>query len=98
MNPVDYDKRVINRNFEKGIISKEEYENFLKALPDLEDQSEVIDVSLYDDDSESEAEAEAETGGETNPGENVGQDVPPTNIDGVIAVETPREISGISNE
>ena len=92
MNPVDYDKRVIDRNFEKGIVSREDYEKLLKGLPDLEDQSEVIDVSLYDDDSESESD------GETSPEENAGQDIPPTDMDGVTAVETPEEISGLSNE
>ena len=37
-----YDKRVVRRNIRKGLISREEYEKYLEALPDMSDNV-VID-------------------------------------------------------
>lgn len=39
---VAYDKRLLERNVTKGIVSKADIEAHLKALPDLKDQSDNI--------------------------------------------------------
>lgn len=38
------DKRIIERNIEKGLVTKEEYERELGALPDLDGAFERVDV------------------------------------------------------
>ena len=49
-----FDKRVVMRNIEKGVVSKSEYHKHIKALEDLSDQCEELDVSMSDDDREKE--------------------------------------------
>jgi pyrimidine operon attenuation protein/uracil phosphoribosyltransferase len=55
MNSTLFDKRVISRNIDKGILSQDEYHKHLNNLEDLSGKCEEIDVSLYDDDKEDEA-------------------------------------------
>lgn len=45
-NPLLFDKRVVERNIKKGLITREEYEKYLSALPDVSDQAEVIQARL----------------------------------------------------
>jgi hypothetical protein len=44
------DKRVIERNIKKGLVSRETFEKHLTALPDVADQAETIQARLGDDD------------------------------------------------
>jgi len=48
-NPMQYDKRVVERFIRAGVVKREDYEKYLAALPDVESQSEVINASLADD-------------------------------------------------
>ncbi len=41
-----YDRRIIRRNLEKGQVSVEEHEQYLKDLKDLKEECEVIDPAL----------------------------------------------------
>lgn len=38
------DKRIIERNIEKGLISKEQYQQHLSALPDKEEACERVEI------------------------------------------------------
>jgi len=40
-----FDKRNIERNIKDGIISKEDYENYLSKLPDVSDKIFIEDLS-----------------------------------------------------
>jgi hypothetical protein len=61
-----YDKRTVDRNIKKGLISRKDYDKYLKSLEDVADKGafgaaeEVPDVDddLDDDISESETEDE----------------------------------------
>lgn len=46
------DKRVIERNIKKGLVSRETFEKHLSALPDVADQAETIQAKLGDDDED----------------------------------------------
>jgi hypothetical protein len=48
-NPMQYDKRVVERFIRAGVVKREDYEKHLAALPDVESQSEIINASLADD-------------------------------------------------
>jgi|SaaInl4_150m_RNA_FD_contig_81_506817_length_1403_multi_3_in_0_out_0_2 hypothetical protein len=41
-----FDKRIIDRNIERGRLTEEEYETHLKALPDEADKAEEIVVEV----------------------------------------------------
>ena len=41
-----YDKRIIERLIKKGAITREEYEEYLKNLPDLSDKTEELTIQL----------------------------------------------------
>jgi hypothetical protein len=41
------DKRVVERNIERGLLDDVEYKKYLKALTDMEENAEVLRV--YDD-------------------------------------------------
>ena len=43
------DKRVIERNLGKGLISQKEVEAHLKKLPDLEAEAEELILDVHDD-------------------------------------------------
>ena len=45
-----FDKRVIDRNIARGIVSKAEYEEYLDNIPDLLDKCEYI---FYDEEDKS---------------------------------------------
>ena len=47
MDPTKFDKRTIERNLKSGAISQKEYDKYLTKLPDLGEESEIIDVPLY---------------------------------------------------
>lgn len=36
------DKRMVERNIHKGLLDRKEHERFLKSLPDVTDQAEVV--------------------------------------------------------
>ena len=57
---VDY--RVIKLNIARGVISHEEYEEFLKTLPDLKDQLEEIPAYT---DPEEDSQHDSSSGGLT---------------------------------
>jgi hypothetical protein len=44
-----FDKRVVERNIAKGMVTREEYERLLGSLPDVADQAEVLQVQLGND-------------------------------------------------
>ncbi len=59
-----YDVRIAERNIRDGEISKKEYENHLKNLPDVEEKGEPLIIE--EDEVEAEAEAVAETEAEVD--------------------------------
>jgi hypothetical protein len=48
-----YDRRTIERNIKKGLITRKDYEKFLKALDDAKDKG-VQGEELLDDDEDDE--------------------------------------------
>lgn len=46
-----YDKRVVERNIKKGLLTKEDYKRYIESLPDL---SQYIDVIKIGEDKEEE--------------------------------------------
>ena len=56
-----FDRRVIKRNLNSGIVSEKEYKKHLADLKNLEKDHEVIVVSLYGSDEDEEAAAEEAT-------------------------------------
>ena len=42
------DTRLIKRNIENGLVTKEDYEKHLADLNDLQDVAEVVDVEMSD--------------------------------------------------
>jgi hypothetical protein len=47
MNSTKFDKRTVDRNLKAGVVSKKDYEKHLAKLPDLKEETEIIDVPLY---------------------------------------------------
>jgi hypothetical protein len=70
-----YDSRTIERTIRKGLITRKDYEKFLKSLPDVSDKAAPADLSgVEDDDLEMDDEddldddvAEPEGGGDGSP-------------------------------
>jgi len=63
-NELLYDVRVIERYIREGVIMKEEYEDYIKKLPDVSDKGcpLIIDEeSLKGSETESEADNKGET-------------------------------------
>ena len=58
-----YDVRIAERNIRDGAITKKEFENHLKSLPDVEEKGEplVIEEDLVDDEATIEETIEEET-------------------------------------
>lgn len=54
------DKRVVERNIEKNLVDRKEYEKSLAQLPDVASNAEVIQVQQEDDSSEVESTVSAE--------------------------------------
>ena len=50
------DKRIVERNIAKGLISKEEYEQRLASLVDREGSYDRVEIDLGDSKDESQAE------------------------------------------
>ena len=71
MDPLLMDKRVVERNIEKGLITREEYEEYRAKLPDLEEECEEVEVSLYKTDEE---EDESTEEAEVSPDEIAGEE------------------------
>lgn len=46
------DKRVAERNINKGLLSRSEHESYLAALPDMSENAEAVSVRLYDEPEE----------------------------------------------
>ncbi len=57
-----YDIRIAERNIRDGAISKKEYDNYLKNLPDVEEKGEplIIEEDVVEVEAEVEAEAEVD--------------------------------------
>jgi hypothetical protein len=43
-----FDKRLLELNLKQGRITKEEFEQFQKTLPDLKDNCEMLDIEKED--------------------------------------------------
>lgn len=41
-----FDKRLVERNITSGLITKEEYDEYLAKLPDVSDNAEVLNIPL----------------------------------------------------
>lgn len=39
------DKRIVDRNIDKGLLGRKDFEGYLEKLPDVEELSEVVDLS-----------------------------------------------------
>ncbi len=52
-----FDKRVIRRNLEKGVLNLKSYKEYMKSTPDLVNEYEVIDLDAKDDEEEDDPEA-----------------------------------------
>jgi len=52
-----FDRRIVERNLRKGIVTREEYEQYLLALPDVSANAEVISARLGEDDPSGSADA-----------------------------------------
>ena len=61
MDPQLMDKRIVERNIEKGLITREEYEEYCAKLPDLVRECEEVEVSLYPSDDDEEETEESES-------------------------------------
>jgi hypothetical protein len=53
-----YDRRTIERNIKKGLITRKDYEKFLKALDDAKDKG-TLDEDVVDDDDDTDDEPES---------------------------------------
>lgn len=51
-----YDKRVLRRNLDKGVLVVAEFNKHLGKLPDLADDCEIIDLNDNDEDGEEETD------------------------------------------
>ena len=54
MDSFIFDRRVVRRNIEKGFITQQEYLDHIKNLPDMAEQCEQVEESLYPDEKEEE--------------------------------------------
>lgn len=43
------DRRIVERNIKKGLISREDYKKYLAQLPDAEGNAEVVHIVLEPD-------------------------------------------------
>jgi len=42
LDEMKYDRRIVDRNIRKGMLSQEEYAKYLKKLPDVEENTMLI--------------------------------------------------------
>lgn len=54
------DKRIVDRNIDKGLLGRKDFEGYLEKLPDVEELSEVVDLSEDGQNAEGEAAEGAE--------------------------------------
>jgi len=59
------DRRVVERNIRKGIVTREEYETFLRQLGDTADNAEAVAAKLGEDEIEDEDELDDDVEEET---------------------------------
>ena len=52
-----FDKRVIRRNLERGVLTWKSYKEYMKSTPNLVDEYEVIDLEAAEEEEAGEAEA-----------------------------------------
>lgn len=53
-----FDKRVIRRNLERGVLTRKSYNEYLKSTSNLENEYELIDLEAKDDEEADDPEAE----------------------------------------
>ncbi|MEI8259060.1 MAG: hypothetical protein WCJ30_25610 [Deltaproteobacteria bacterium] len=63
LQPSLIDKRVVERNIKKGLVSRETFDKHLQSLPDVAEQAETVRARLGDheesaDDSEEESDGD----------------------------------------
>lgn len=46
-----FDRRIVERNLRKGLVTREAYEQYLQTLPDVSANAEVISARLGEDDA-----------------------------------------------
>ena len=66
MDDTLFDRRVVRRNINKGLVSQNEYDKHLSKLSNLAEECEDVEVTLYPADNEEERDA-AEPEGEPKP-------------------------------
>ena len=47
-----FDNRTVERNIRKGLVTRKDYEKFLKTLPDAADKAAPADAAILDDDDD----------------------------------------------
>ncbi len=52
MDRILYDRRVVRRNISKDLVTAKEYERYIKELPDLQGQCELLDLTFASLDEE----------------------------------------------
>jgi hypothetical protein len=67
LNPGLIDKRVVERNIKKGLVTRDSYEKYLGGLSDVAEQAETVKAKLGADEPEEidedlDDESEEETG------------------------------------
>lgn len=63
---LDYDVRIVDRNIREGVVTKKEYDKYIKALPDVEDKGEPL---VFEDELEEQQAEAASEETETESGE-----------------------------
>lgn len=63
------DKRVVRRNVDKGLVTKDQLESYIASLPDVEDQSQPCTPDPEPEEGAEEAAEGATEGGEAAPEE-----------------------------
>lgn len=50
------DRRTVERNIQKGLLTQKDFEGFVAALPDVKERAEVIDVGAITGEGEPDGE------------------------------------------
>ena len=61
MDPRVFDKRVVRRNLNNGRITKDEYDKYMSALPDMNDQAQPVTEKLFGNEEEEDEASEPST-------------------------------------
>ena len=64
---LDYDVRIVDRNIREGVVSKKEYDKYVKGLPDVEEKGEPLIFEDEIEEEEAELDQESETSEEEQP-------------------------------